>query len=146
METRVEHNFISLTSLTDLISLTDLTYLNRNIDKCAIICTAYDIAGILHKILKGYFRYIGKNQWQYYENKQWQLDKKHRQLRNFIQTYVSDLFVKRYLYIFEHKDAYPDYICLSTNMLKVSYQLKTKQFISTVIKEARGFFDYHNDD
>jgi hypothetical protein len=120
--------------------------LTRNIDRCAIICTPYDIAGILYQILKGHFRYVGKNHWEYKQGGQWQLDKDNKQLSNFIYTYLSDLFVRRYMYMFEQKDTYPDYIYLSTNMLKVSYQLKTKPFISTVIKEARGYFDYHNDD
>jgi hypothetical protein len=120
--------------------------LHRCIDKCAVICTAYDIADILYKLLKGHYRYMGKNSWEHFENGEWQVDKSNKHLTNFINTNLSDLFVQRYFYLFENKDMYPDYMYMSTNMLKISYKLKTKQFISTVIKEARGFFDYHNDD
>lgn len=133
----------SISSLTDLASLASI---HKSIDCCTIRCTPYDIAQILRKILKGHYRYIGKNKWEYWQNNQWQLDKQNKQLRDFVHTYLSDMFLKRYMYIFEHRAAYSDYIYISTNLLKVSYKLKTKQFISAVIKEARSFFDFQDDD
>lgn len=128
----------NITALTDPVQL--------KLNKCAIRCTAYDIAAILYKILKGHYRYIGKNKWEYYHNSVWQLDERNRKLRNFISTYVSDLFVKQYTYMFEHRNEYPEYADLCTNLLRAGYKLKSQQFISSVIKEARELFDYQNDD
>ena len=114
----------------------------------------YDIAIILHKLYKGKFKYHGKSRWKYYDDheKIWKDDKRTEHLRNIIKTDISDIFTKRYFYWYnlavnaDNRDLQTTHMEWATNMLKISYNLKTDNFISTVIKEAKGFFDIYYDD
>lgn len=123
------------------------------VDRVSFSSKHYDIAVLVHKLYKDKFKYYGKNQWKYYDNdeKSWKVDKRTLRLKTTIKTNVSDLFSNRYLYWYNlsmnttNKDIQMTYMEKATNLLKMSYNLKTANFISTVIKEARGFFDIYND-
>lgn len=124
------------------------------IDRCYASATHYDIAVLLHKVFKRDFRFIGKNRWEYYDNSEnlWKQDDKMLHLKNAIKTHICGLFISRYLYWFNksldvrNADESFHYRYISDNMLRISYNLKSITFISTVIKEARGFFDIYNAD
>jgi hypothetical protein len=112
--------------------------------------THYDIAVLLHKLFANDFRYLGKNHWEYYdtEEKIWKHDIRTQIFKNTIKTQISDLFVHRYTFWYNKSlnstNIY--YRDISDNMLRIGYKLKNINFISTVIKEARGFFDIYNAD
>jgi hypothetical protein len=115
------------------------------IDKCSSHTAPYDIAIIVHKLYKGCFRYKGQYIWEYYDQVEniWKRDQKSKRLHNEIKSYVSDLFVQRYMYLSERDDA-SEYINLKV-ILNMGCKLKTNNFISLVIKEARSFFDAYDD-
>jgi hypothetical protein len=112
--------------------------------------THYDIAVLLHKLFANDFRYHGKNHWEYYDVVEtiWKHDMRTQELKNAIKTHLSDLFVYRYTFWYNKSlnstNIY--YRDISDNMLRIAYKLKNINFISTVIKEARAFFDIHNVD
>jgi hypothetical protein len=117
----------------------------NNIDQCSSYTTPYDIAIIVHKLYKGRFRYKGQFVWEYYDQVDhiWKRDQKSKMLHNEIKSYVSDLFVQRYMYWTDRNEA-----CEHINqkaLLNMGHKLKTNNFISLVIKEARSFFDAYDD-
>lgn len=127
---------------------------DEHVDRIMISSNHYDIAILLHRLYKDKFKYYGKNHWKYYDDgeKIWKDDKKGEHLRTTIKTNLSDLFNKRYFYWYNlayntpNRDLHMTYMEKATYLLKISYNLKTYNFISTVIKEAKGFFDIYNDD
>ena len=122
----------------------------KYIDRCNIYTSHFDLAVLLHKIFKNKLRYCGKNKWQYLDNDKWQTDQRNKIITNWITSDISDLFLKRYFIWQANKssDVYESMIYDDrvNNLLKLSYNFKKSKFIYPVLKEARGFFDIHNDD
>lgn len=112
----------------------------------------YDLAALLHRLYKNNYRYFGKRHWKYYDyvDSIWKHDTNTRNLRSAIKTNLSDFFLNRYFFWYDKSIETHDksekmmYMEKANKLLKISYNLKMDNFISTVIKEARGFFDIHN--
>lgn len=136
---------------TDNANIDDIHIL---VDRTSIYARHYEIAVLLHKLYIYKYKYYGKSRWKYYDDKDntWKDDKRTAHLRNTIKTHISDLFTNRYFYWYDlamngtNRDLQMTYMEKATNLLKISYNLKMDNFISTVIKEAKGFFDIYNYD
>ncbi len=130
------------------------TEVNRIIDRCSSNITAYDISIIVHRVFKDKYRYKGKSNWEYLdESGVWLQDKSSTKLRNDIKSNISNLFLQRYLYWYDQcvnnggtdiNENIQSHM-MANKMLKISLKLKTNNFISTVIKEAKAFFDIYNE-
>jgi hypothetical protein len=115
--------------------------------------THYDISTLVHKVFKNNYRYMGGRRWEYLDlsDQTWKHDLKSRRLATDIKVIISDLFVQRALYWYDKSqeitniDSEIHSKIMSEKMLKASVKLKNQTFISTVIKEARSFFDFNND-
>ena len=129
----------------------------EDLNKCVDNCTNfvhYDIAILVYKVFKKMYRYIGANHWEYFDvlEKEWKTDHRIHRFKNDIKSVIVDLFITRSLYWFDlsktlahdiHAEMRAKF--MYQKMLKASYTIKNDKFISIVIKEARGFFDIHND-
>lgn len=132
----------------------DQDTINRMIDKCTFNMTPYDIAVIVHVMFKNIHRYIGNNTWEYFDTDEgiWKKDKYKSKMKDHIRTYVAESFSRRYMHWYDKSLTVTDvnddihYKFMAGKMLNISYQLKTDNFIFTVIKEAKSLFDIHNDD
>lgn len=128
--------------------------INGYIDQCNNNLTHYDISLIVHIVFKKYYRYIGDKSWEYYDirNGIWKHDVKSQNMRNDINSVISDLFSTRSLHWLRISEQCSDINLsihakyLSEKMLNTSLKLKNNAFISVVIKEARSFFDIHTND
>lgn len=131
---------------------TILTNLYKCIDGCSSY-VHYDIAIIVYKVFKNTYRYIGSNHWEFFDivDKTWKPDIKCMKFKNDIKCVIADLFITRAMYWFDISKTYTDIHeemrakFMYEKMTRASYTIKNDKFISIVIKEARGFFDIHND-
>ncbi len=127
--------------------------INNYIDQSNYHITHYDIAIIVHKVFKSYYRYIGQNKWEFFDKNEniWKSNGK-KNLRIDIKTIISDLFITRSLYWYNFSHDVQDINTeihvklMADKMLKISNKLKDNVFVSVVIKEAQPFFDIHNND
>jgi len=132
----------------------NVNVINSYIDQCNNNLTHYDISLILNIVFKKFYRYIGDKNWEYYDiqDESWKQDVKSQKMRNDIKTVISDLFSTRSLHWLRISEECSDINSsihakyLSEKMLNISLKLKNNTFISVVIKEARSFFDIHNND
>ena len=116
--------------------------------------THYDISLLVHRVFKDKYRYIGDRRWEFFDisDNLWKHDPKSIKLETDIKTIISDLFVKRSLYWYDKSqeitniDSEIHSKIMSEKMLNASAKLKNHNFISTVIKEARSFFEIHTND
>lgn len=128
--------------------------INKYIDKSNNHFTHYDMSIIVNKVFKNLYRYIGANQWEYFDinEKIWKYDKKKTKFKIDIQTIIADIYITRYIYwcsmISTNNDINSNIHSqfMADKMFKASYKLKDNKFITTVIKEAQPFFDIHNND
>lgn len=112
--------------------------INNCIDLCVINNTDYDISLVIYTILKGKYKYIKNNMWEYLDkNNNWVCDIKQNNLKYSIKTEVYTYFIKRAI---ELCDKSNDANIMSNKLLLISSKLKEDKYISTMIKESRQFF------
>jgi len=112
--------------------------INNCIDLCVINNTDYDISLVIYSILKGKYKYIKNNMWEYLDkNNNWVCDIKQNNLKYSIKTEVYTYFIKRAI---ELCDKSNDANIMSNKLLIISSKLKEDKYISTMIKESRQFF------
>ena len=112
--------------------------INNCIDLCVINNTDYDISLVIFTILKGKYKYIKNNVWEYLDkNNNWVSDIKQNNLKYSIKTEVYTHFIKR---VIELSDNTNDNNIMSNKLLIISSKLKEDKYISTIIKESRQFF------
>jgi hypothetical protein len=124
------------------------------IDRCNTNLTHYDVAVIVSVVFKDAYRYIGNRNWEYLNSSnEWVSDNKSSRLKMDIKTIISNLFMTRSLYWYNissegHIDINTEIHAklMSQKILKAGHKLMDNKFISVVIKEARSFFDIHNND
>jgi hypothetical protein len=112
--------------------------INNYIDLCVINNTDYDISLVVYKILKGKYKYIKNNIWEYLDKyNKWVCDIKQNNLKYSIKTTVYTYFIKRAI---ERCDKTNDGNIMSNKLLNISLKLKEDKYISIIIKESRQFF------
>ena len=112
--------------------------INNCIDLSVINNTDYDISLVIFTILKGKYKYIKNNMWEYLDkNNNWVCDIKQNNLKYSIKTEVYTYFIKRAI---ELCDKSNDANIMSNKLLIISSKLKEDKYISTMIKESRQFF------
>jgi hypothetical protein len=118
--------------------------INNYIDLCVINNTHYDISLVVFKILKGKYRYIKNNIWEYLDkNGCWVIDKAQSNLKYSIKTDIYRCFIKRSIEWSENKKANNDNLentIMFNKLLFISSKLLENKFISSIIKESRQFF------
>jgi len=119
--------------------------INNYIDLCVINNSHYDISIVVYKILKGKYRYIKNNVWEYLDkNNNWVLDIKQTNLIYAIKTDVYKYFIRRSIEWNDNKVLINNDILnnniMSSKILKISSKLKENKFISAIIKESQQFF------
>lgn len=118
--------------------------INNYIDLCVINNTHYDISLVVFKILKGRYRYIKNNVWEYLDSKGiWVIDKAQSNLKYSIKTDVYRCFIKRSIEWSENKIENKDNldsIIMFNKLLLISSKFMENKFISSIIKESQQFF------
>jgi hypothetical protein len=118
--------------------------INNYIDLCVINNTHYDISLVVFKILKGKYKYIKNNVWEYLDkNGKWVIDKGQSNLKYSIKTDVYRCFIKRAIEWSENKAGSKDNLdstIMFNKMLLISSKLVENKFISSIIKESQQFF------
>lgn len=122
------------------------------IDECTNITSDYNIALVIHHILKNKYRYIGNNKWLYLsKNNIWDNDKYNKNFKNDIENHVCNEFLNRIIVLtslnneLDNIDHINDNEIKIKNLLLCSNKLKNKNYLLTIIKEAKSFFeDYEN--
>jgi hypothetical protein len=127
--------------------------LNKLIDCCIDTDSDFNISKTIHFILKNKYRYNGNKKWEYYDtdNNIWRPDNKSNLLKKDIEILVTNEFLKRIEYwniMSKNNKNNTDYIndCqVKINKLLIcSNKIKNKNYIITIIKEARSLFEYEN--
>lgn len=144
----VRNNF----SIVD--NLDNLDNINNYIDQSNNHLTHYDVALIVYKVFKQYYRYIGNNNWEYFDKIEniWKKDNKKKKLKFDIKTIIADLFINRALYWYNaslnvcdiNTENHVNF--MAQKMIRASNKIKNDIFVSTVIKEATAFFDIYNNE
>ena len=125
-----------------------------HIDVCILNNTHFDIANVVHKILRGKFRYTN-NTWEYLKaaanaanaeatvSATWETDANGERFIYSIRTVVCCAFTSRSLYWADIKEdeRYPDTELISTKLLNISSKLKDNKYICLLIKECKQFFN-----
>lgn len=121
------------------------------IDVCILNNTHFDIANVIHKILRGKFRYTGDT-WEYLKTTatttvaEWETDVNSERFIYAIRTLVCCAFTRRSLYwadtSIEKDERYTDTEVVSTKLLSISSKLKDNKYICVLIKECKQFFLY----
>lgn len=124
------------------------------IDCCIDINSDYNISRAIHYILYNKYRYNGKiNKWECFDNTKqtWQIDQNSQLLKKDIEFKVCDEFLKRIDYWNDILKNNSNNVDLNNNcsvkinkLLKCSNKLKNKNYIITIIKEARSLFEYED--
>ena len=123
-------------------------FVEKHMGMCYHYKSHHNIAALVYKLYKNKFRYRGRGQWDYLDvDGEWKVDRKTMKLRNELRSYVSNLFLQKYLSV-SGNPGYFEYHMedRAIEILRVSYKLKMNTFMSTIIKEASAFFDIYNDD
>lgn len=121
-----------------------ITNLNKDIDYCIINGSDYDISIVVYRILKGKYRYLENNVWEYHNDKEdkWMVDYKNDRLKDSFKNLVCTHFTERS--IFWNKDEakllHKDSEMISTKLLSIASKLKEDKYICTIIKESKQFF------
>jgi hypothetical protein len=125
--------------------------INQYIDCCiGTHGSHYDISLTIFEILKNKYRYIGSNNWEYFDNisNKWLIDDKIDRFKYDIRNIVSNYFVTRSIYWDEKskEDAGNinisiDHQLRSVRLLQCSLKLKDNKYILTLIKEAKQLFN-----
>lgn len=134
----------------------DDTLTNQYIDCCiSSNGSHYDISLTIYEILKNKFRYVGTNNWEYYDdiNKIWKIDDKTERFKYNIRNVVSNFFIARSIF-WDKKSKEEtdncnisiDHQLRSVRLLQCSLKLKDNKYILTIIKEAKQFFILQNDE
>lgn len=127
----------------------NITY-NKNtlIDQCTNFTSDFNIALVIHFILKNNYRYIGNNKWEYLSNdKMWNHDIKNKKFKNDIEHYVCNEFLNRIIILTTLNDKLNNIDEINDNDIKIknllfcSNKLKNKNYLLTIIKEAKSFFE-----
>lgn len=127
--------------------------LNKLIDCCIDTDSDFNISKTIYFILKNKYRYNGNKKWEYYDtyNNIWRPDNKSNLLKKDIEILVTNEFLKRIEYwniMSKNNKNNTDYIndCqVKINKLLIcSNKIKNKNYIITIIKEARSLFEYEN--
>jgi hypothetical protein len=102
------------------------------------------------EILKNKYRYIGSNNWEYYDNiaNTWLIDDKIDRFKYDIRNIVANYFVTRSIYWDEKSKENSNNINISIDhqlrsvrLLQCSLKLKDNKYILTLIKEAKQLFN-----
>lgn len=133
----------------------DNILINQYIDCCiGTNGSHYDISLTIYEILKNKYRYIGTNNWEYYDycDDIWKTDDKNDRFKYDIRNIVSNYFIERSIYwdkkSKEEKDNCNisiDHQLRSVRLLQYSLKLKDNKYILTIIKEAKELFIFQND-
>lgn len=125
--------------------------INQYIDCCiSTHGSHYDISLTVFEILKNKYRYIGSNNWEYYDNitNKWLIDDKIDRFKYDIRNIVSNYFVTRSIYWDEKSKENSNNINISIDhqlrsvrLLQCSLKLKDNKYILTLIKEAKQLFN-----
>lgn len=116
--------------------------IDKHIDNCiSLKDNHYDIALISYELLKDKFRYKGKNNWEYYNDKnEWINDMNMKHLINGIKSIVVSKYLERVLKI--NTDAnIEDKDLKITRLLQIANKLKNEKFIIDLIKELKQFYN-----
>lgn len=113
------------------------------IDACITSNTDYDIANVIHKILKDKYKYIENNTWEYFDDisNKWNIDIKNKNLKNAIKNDVCKEFIQRSIYwANKTKTVNSKTDIMSSKLLFIGNKMKDDKYISNIIKECKQFF------
>lgn len=113
------------------------------IDACITSNTDYDIANVIHKILKDKYKYIENNTWEYFDDisNKWHIDIKNKNLKNAIKNDVCKEFIQRSIYwANKTKTVNSKTDIMSSKLLFIGNKMKDDKYISNIIKECKQFF------
>ena len=113
------------------------------IDACITCNTDYDIANVIHKILKNKYKYIENNMWEYFDDisNKWNIDIKKKNLKNAIKNDVCKEFIQRSIYwANQTKTVNSKTDIMSSKLLFIGNKMKDDKYISNIIKECKQFF------
>tara|TARA_Y100000385_G_scaffold158739_1_gene164567 strand:+ start:187 stop:555 length:369 start_codon:yes stop_codon:yes gene_type:complete len=113
------------------------------IDACITNNTDYDIAKVIHKILKDKYKYIENNMWEYFDDisNKWIIDIKNKNLKNAIKNDVCKEFIQRSIYwANQTKTVNSKTDIMSSKLLFIGNKMKDDKYISNIIKECKQFF------
>ena len=145
-------NVVNITSNIDGNNTT-IDVINSYIDACSNLLTHYDVAIIVHKVFKNRYRFLGQSKWEYLnrDTNTWIADERKKKLKSDIKTVIADLFISRAMYWYGESNKVNDINheihvkFMSEKMLRASHKIRNDKFIDVVIREAKPFFDIHND-
>jgi len=113
------------------------------IDSCITRNTDYDIANVIHKILKDKYKYIENNTWEYFDDitNKWYIDIKNKNLKNAIKNDICKEFIQRSIYwANKTKTVNSKTDIMSSKLLFIGNKMKDDKYISNIIKECKQFF------
>jgi hypothetical protein len=113
------------------------------IDACITSNTDYDIANVIHKILKDKYKYIENNTWEYFDDisNKWNIDIKNKNFKNAIKNDVCKEFIQRSIYwANKTKTINSKTDIMSSKLLFIGNKMKDDKYISNIIKECKQFF------
>jgi hypothetical protein len=113
------------------------------IDACITSNTDYDIANVIHKILKDKYKYIENNTWEYFDDitNKWYIDIKNKNLKNAIKNDICKEFIQRSIYwANKTKTVNSKTDIMSSKLLFIGNKMKDDKYISNIIKECKQFF------
>jgi len=113
------------------------------IDTCITSNTDYDIANVIHKILKDKYKYIENNTWEYFDDisNKWNIDIKNKNFKNAIKNDVCKEFIQRSIYwANKTKTVNSKTDIMSSKLLFIGNKMKDDKYISNIIKECKQFF------
>jgi hypothetical protein len=113
------------------------------IDACITSNTDYDIANVIHKILKDKYKYIENNTWEYFDDisNKWNIDIKNKNFKNAIKNDVCKEFIQRSIYwANKTKTINSKTDIMSSKLLFIGNKMKDDKYISNIINECKQFF------
>lgn len=130
--------------MNNTLDKSPITNINKDIDYCIINGSDYDISIVVYRILKGKYRYLENNVWEYYNDKEgkWKFDSKNDRLKDSLKNLVCTHFTERSIFwnTEEAKLLHKDNEMISTKLLSIASKLKEEKYICTIIKESKQFF------
>ncbi len=122
--------------------------INNYIDNCiSLKDNHYDIAFISYQLLKGKYKYEGRNKWNYYDNnkKEWIEDINMKQIKNDIKSVVVGKYLER-IKTLNNNTNDQDKDLRIMRLLQIANKLKNEKFIVDLIKELKQFYNNNDND
>jgi len=126
--------------------------IDKLIDCCIDINSDYNISLVIYNIFNHKYRYNNNNnKWEYFNknDNKWYIDNKSKFLKDDIELQITNKFIDRINYwnnisnINNNNDDYVNDCQIKINkLLKCCNKIKNKNYITTIIKEAKSLFEH----